>query len=160
MSTTNIVLIAVIVFLVILIVRAGARNKQVARTNHQAQAAFLAENKQRPEVHETDTGLQYEMLVSVDRDAQKPTATSQVKVHYHGTLLDETVFDSSVKRGQPISFKLNQVISGWTEGLQLMKEGEKVRFFIPSNLAYGDKGVGSIPPGSLLIFDVELIAIE
>ena len=81
-------------------------------------------------------------------------------MHYHGTLIDGTVFDSSVDRGKPISFGLNQVIPGWTEGVQLMVEGDKFRFYIPSSLAYGDQATGKIPAGSLLIFDVELIAIN
>ena len=89
-----------------------------------------------------------------------PTASSNVKVHYHGTLIDGTVFDSSVDRGTPISFALNQVIAGWTEGVQLMVAGDKLRFYIPSHLAYGNRGVGKIPAGSLLIFDIELIAIN
>jgi len=89
-----------------------------------------------------------------------PIATDRVKVHYHGTLIDGTVFDSSVDRGEPISFALNRVIAGWTEGLQLMVEGEKTRFFIPSTLAYGNRRAGKIQPGSTLIFDVELIGIN
>ena len=89
-----------------------------------------------------------------------PTANSNVKVHYHGTLIDGTVFDSSVDRGEPISFGLNQVIAGWTEGLQLMVEGDKFRFYIPSSLAYGNRSTGGIPAGSLLIFEVQLLAFE
>ena len=83
-----------------------------------------------------------------------------MNVHYHGTLIDGTVFDSSVERGQPVQFQLDQVIPGWTEGLQLMKVGDKFRFFIPSELAYGDSGVGPIAPNSTLIFEVELLGIE
>ncbi|MGL6147952.1 MAG: FKBP-type peptidyl-prolyl cis-trans isomerase, partial [Plesiomonas sp.] len=86
--------------------------------------------------------------------------TDTVSVHYHGTLIDGTVFDSSVQRGEPISFPLNRVIAGWTEGVPLMVEGEKVRFFIPSNLAYGNRAMGKIPAGSTLIFDVELLKIN
>lgn len=89
-----------------------------------------------------------------------PTARDKVRVHYHGTLLDGTVFDSSVDRNQPISFGLNQVIKGWTEGVQLMVVGEKTRFFIPANLAYGNRSAGKIQPGSTLIFDVELLGIN
>ena len=92
--------------------------------------------------------------------SEHPSAFSKVKVHYHGTLVDGTVFDSSVDRGEPISFGLNQVIKGWTEGVQLMVVGEKTRFYIPSNLAYGNSATGKITPGSLLIFDVELLAIN
>jgi peptidylprolyl isomerase len=89
-----------------------------------------------------------------------PNPTSKVNVHYHGTLIDGTVFDSSVERKTPISFGLNQVIKGWTEGLQLMSPGDKYIFYVPHQLAYGEKRVGSIPPASLLIFEVELLAIE
>ncbi|MEL6669005.1 MAG: FKBP-type peptidyl-prolyl cis-trans isomerase [Bacteroidota bacterium] len=121
--------------------------------------AFLAENAQRPEVQVTASGLQYEVLQEGDGGV-KPTATSSVTVHYHGTLLDGTVFDSSVNRGETISFGLNQVIAGWTEGVQLMSIGDKFRFYIPYNLAYGEQGSrGSIPPFATLIFDVELLRI-
>jgi FKBP-type peptidyl-prolyl cis-trans isomerase len=119
---------------------------------------FLAENKTRPEVTETATGLQYEVMVQ--GDGPKPGPTSKVTTHYHGTTINGTIFDSSVQRGQPLSFGLNQVISGWTEGLQLMPVGSKYKFFIPHNLAYGERGAGgAIPGGAALIFEVELIAI-
>lgn len=121
-------------------------------------AAFLAENKTKEGVIETASGLQYK-VVKMGTGA-KPTATDRVKVHYHGTLLDGTVFDSSVQRGEPITFGLNQVIAGWTEGVQLMPVGSKFIFYIPSNLAYGDRAAGSIKPGSTLIFEVELLDIE
>jgi FKBP-type peptidyl-prolyl cis-trans isomerase FklB len=91
---------------------------------------------------------------------KKPAATDRVKVHYHGTLIDGTVFDSSVDRGEPITFGLNQVIKGWTEGVQLMPVGSKFRFYIPQELAYGAQNAGSIPPYSTLIFEVELLGIE
>jgi FKBP-type peptidyl-prolyl cis-trans isomerase FklB len=91
---------------------------------------------------------------------KKPAATDRVKVHYHGTLIDGTVFDSSVERGEPTSFGLNQVIAGWTEGLQLMPVGSKFRFYIPQELGYGSRNAGSIPPYSTLIFEVELLGIE
>ncbi len=120
--------------------------------------AFLDENKKRPEVTETASGLQYEVLKQ--GDGPKPSATSKVNTHYHGTTIDGKVFDSSVQRGQPISFGLNQVISGWTEGLQLMPVGSKYRLFIPYNLAYGERGAGgAIPGGAALIFEVELLGI-
>jgi len=120
--------------------------------------AFLAENKNRPEVTETASGLQYEVMVQ--GGGAKPGPTTKVTTHYHGTTIDGTIFDSSVQRGQPLSFGLNQVISGWTEGLQLMPVGSKYKFFIPYNLAYGERGAGgSIPGGAALIFEVELIAI-
>lgn len=120
--------------------------------------AFLAENKNRPEVTETASGLQYEVMVQ--GTGPKPGPTTKVTTHYHGTTIDGTIFDSSVQRGQPLSFGLNQVISGWTEGLQLMPVGSKYKFFIPYNLAYGERGAGgAIPGGAALIFEVELIAI-
>ena len=120
---------------------------------------FLAENGKREGVQTTASGLQYEVLES--SIGQKPKATDKVKVHYEGTLIDGTVFDSSYKRGEPISFPLNGVIKGWTEGLQLMSIGSKYKFFIPYQLAYGERGAGaSIPPYAALIFTVELLGIE
>jgi FKBP-type peptidyl-prolyl cis-trans isomerase len=122
-------------------------------------AKFLEENKKNPEVKETASGLQY--MVLQEGKGEHPTATSKVTVHYTGKLLDGTVFDSSVDRGEPITFGLNQVIRGWTEGLQLMTPGSKYRLFIPYNLAYGENGAGGmIPGGATLIFDVELISFE
>lgn len=122
--------------------------------------AFLAVNGQRPEVTTTPSGLQYEVLRE-GTGTTHPTAESKVRVHYHGTLIDGTVFDSSVERGEPISFPLNGVIRGWTEGVQLMTEGAKYRFFIPYQLAYGERGAGGqIPPYAALIFEVELLEIE
>ena len=108
---------------------------------------------------ETDTGLQFEVLELSD-GTDKPSATDKVTVHYHGTLIDGSVFDSSVDRGEPIAFGLNQVIPGWTEGVQLMSVGDKYRFYIPASLGYGNRRVGSIPAGSVLIFDVELLGIN
>ncbi|MCQ2311400.1 MAG: FKBP-type peptidyl-prolyl cis-trans isomerase [Paludibacteraceae bacterium] len=120
---------------------------------------FLAENKKRPEVKTTASGLQYEVLESTL--GQKPKATDKVKVHYEGTLIDGTVFDSSYKRGEAISFALNQVIKGWTEGLQLMSVGSKYKLYIPYELGYGAQGAGgSIPPYAALVFTVELLGIE
>ena len=132
---------------------------QNAAQNVQIGVEFLAENAQQEGVKSTGSGLQYKVLTKGTGEVN-PRANSNVKVHYHGTLIDGSVFDSSVERGEPISFGLNQVIAGWTEGVQLMVEGDKFRFYIPSNLAYGNRGVGKIPAGSLLIFDVELIAIN
>ncbi len=120
---------------------------------------FLAENKAVEGMVETPSGLQYQVLVKGDGTVH-PKASDRVKVHYHGTLLDGTVFDSSVDRGAPISFGLNQVIKGWTEGVQTMVVGDKTRFYIPSELAYGNRSTGKIEAGSLLIFDVELLAIN
>lgn len=122
-------------------------------------AAFLAENAKKDGVVTTDSGLQYE-VVERGESEERPTAESTVSVHYHGTLIDGTVFDSSVERGEPIDFPLNGVIAGWTEGVQLMAVGDKYRFYIPADLAYGDNQAGPmIGPGSTLIFDVELLDI-
>lgn len=119
---------------------------------------FLAENGLKEGVITTASGLQYEVIKM--GKGQKPVATDKVKVHYHGTLIDGTVFDSSVDRGEPIVFGLNQVIKGWTEGVQLMPVGSKFRFYIPQELGYGAQQAGSIPPYSTLIFEVELLGIE
>lgn len=120
---------------------------------------FLEENRQKENVMETPSGLQY--IVLKEGEGKQPTAESEVTVHYTGKLLNGTVFDSSVNRGQPATFPLNRVIPGWTEGVQLMKEGSKYEFFIPSDLAYGAQGVpNAIPPHSTLIFEVELIKVN
>lgn len=120
---------------------------------------FLADNAKKEGVTMLASGLQYKILTQ--GNGRKPKATDSVKCHYEGRLIDGTVFDSSYRRGTPAVFGLNQVIAGWTEGVQLMAEGSKYRFFIPYNLAYGANGAGdSIPPYSALIFDVELISIE
>ncbi len=127
--------------------------------NLKAGQEFLSANKNRAEVVELPSGLQYEILTAAE--GPKPTEFNTVTCHYHGTLIDGTVFDSSVKRGQPASFPLNMVIKGWTEGLQLMGTGSKWRFFIPPHLGYGTRQVGAvIGPNSTLIFDVELISIN
>ncbi len=119
---------------------------------------FLEENKKNENVKVTPSGLQY--VVDKEGTGAQPTATDEVTVHYTGKLLDGTVFDSSVSRGEPATFPLNRVIPGWTEGVQLMKEGGKYTFFIPSDLAYGPQGVpNAIPPHATLIFDVELIKV-
>ena len=138
-----------------------AQAKQAAKfeVNKKAGEEFLAQNKTREGVQTTASGLQYEVLR--EGDGPSPSATDKVKVHYHGTLIDGKVFDSSVERGEPISFGLNQVIPGWTEGVQLMNVGAKYRFYIPYDLAYGARGAGQdIKPYSALIFDVELLGIE
>jgi FKBP-type peptidyl-prolyl cis-trans isomerase len=120
-------------------------------------AAFLAENKKREGVVETASGLQYEIMV--EGTGKKPSGPfAKVNTHYHGTTIDGVVFDSSVLRGEPISFGLNQVITGWTEGLQLMPTGSKYKLFLPHHLAYGERGAGrDIPGGATLIFEVELL---
>lgn len=119
---------------------------------------FLSENAKKAGVTVTKSGLQYEVLT--EGSGRQPKATDTVRCHYHGTLIDGTVFDSSYQRNAPADFGLNQVIPGWTEGVQLMKEGAKYRFYIPYNLAYGEHGApGAIPPYAALIFDVELIKV-
>ena len=121
--------------------------------------AFLTENAKKDGVVTPPSGLQYQVLK--EGNGKKPSATDQVVCHYEGTLIDGTVFDSSYKRNEPATFGLNQVIAGWTEGVQLMSEGAKYRFFIPYNLAYGERGAGAqIPPFAALVFDVELIQVK
>ncbi|NVC64279.1 FKBP-type peptidyl-prolyl cis-trans isomerase [Vibrio sp. 05-20-BW147] len=134
-------------------------NHKAAEVNFEKGQTFLLENSKLDGVVTTESGLQYQVLQK-GHGEKHPTASSRVKVHYHGMLIDGTVFDSSVERGEPISFNLNQVIKGWQEGLQYMVEGEKVRLFIPSSLGYGKSGSGPIPPASVLVFDVELIEIQ
>jgi peptidylprolyl isomerase len=151
------VLIIIILFFVFLQYTSG--KKKAALENKQKGAEYLAANRVLEGVETTESGLQYKVLQQ-GTGQQHPKATDTVKVHYHGTLLDGSVFDSSVERGEPIEFSLHQVIKGWTEGLQLMVVGEKTRLFIPSELAYGDRAAGTIGPGSTLIFDVELLEIN
>ncbi|MBP7699095.1 MAG: FKBP-type peptidyl-prolyl cis-trans isomerase [Saprospiraceae bacterium] len=138
---------------------ARAQSEKVNQIRKDEGAKFLAENGKRKGVVTTDSGLQYEVMK--EGTGASPKATDKVTVHYHGTLTDGTVFDSSVQRGQTIDFPLNQVIPGWTEGLQYMKEGGKTRFYIPYNLAYGERGAGGIiKPFSTLIFEVELFKVN
>ena len=133
--------------------------EKVAGEAKAAGEAFLAENAKREGVKVTESGLQYEVLEATI--GQKPKATDKVRVHYEGTLIDGTVFDSSYKRGESITFGLNQVIKGWTEGLQLMSIGSKYKLYLPYQLAYGERGAGAnIPPYAALIFTVELLGIE
>ncbi|NRD73058.1 FKBP-type peptidyl-prolyl cis-trans isomerase [Shewanella sp. VB17] len=134
-------------------------NQKAAKENSKLGAIFLAENKHSEGVIETLSGLQYKVLTHGEGTIH-PKATDTVTVHYHGTLIDGTVFDSSVERGEPIAFPLNRVIKGWTEGVQLMVVGQKTRFYIPSTLAYGSSSTGKIVGGSVLIFDVELLSID
>ena len=134
------------------------RNEK-ASANLKAGMDFLESNKQKPGVVSLPSGLQYEVIT--EGKGIKPLASQNVTCHYHGTLIDGTVFDSSVKRGQPATFPLNAVIKGWTEGLQLMNTGSKWRFFIPPQLAYGDRQVSAqIGPNCTLIFEVELLSIS
>jgi FKBP-type peptidyl-prolyl cis-trans isomerase FklB len=133
--------------------------QKIAGEAKAAGEAFLAENAKREGVKVTSSGLQYEVLEATI--GQKPKATDKVRVHYEGTLIDGTVFDSSYKRGESITFGLNQVIKGWTEGLQLMSIGSKYKLYLPYQLAYGERGAGAnIPPYAALIFTVELLGIE
>lgn len=136
-----------------------AERKSLGEKNKAEGEAFLAENAKKEGVTVTDSGLQYEVITMGDGEKPKPENT--VKVHYKGTLIDGTEFDSSYSRGQPISFPLNGVIKGWTEGVALMPVGSKFKFFIPSELAYGERGAGAkIGADATLIFEVELLAIE
>jgi FKBP-type peptidyl-prolyl cis-trans isomerase len=133
-------------------------SEREAQANLEEGNKFLEENKAREGVQTTESGLQYEVLV--EGDGEKPAATDQVRVHYHGTLIDGTVFDSSVDRGEPAVFGVNRVIPGWTEALQLMPVGSKWKIYIPSDLAYGPRGAGGdIGPNETLIFEVELLEI-
>jgi FKBP-type peptidyl-prolyl cis-trans isomerase FklB len=133
--------------------------QEQAEKNAQEGKNFLAENAKKPDIITTKSGLQYQVLQQ--GTGKSPKLTSTVKVNYEGRLIDGTVFDSSIARNHPVEFKLNQVISGWTEGVQTMKEGGKSRFFVPSNLAYGDVGAGdAIGPNSTLIFDIELLEVR
>ncbi|WP_394251937.1 FKBP-type peptidyl-prolyl cis-trans isomerase [Vibrio profundi] len=134
-------------------------NHKAADENFEKGQAFLIENGKKEGVITTESGLQY-LVLEEGTGTVKPTASNRVKVHYHGTLIDGTVFDSSVDRGEPITFGVKQVIKGWQEGLQYMVEGQKIRLFVPSTLAYGKGGTGPIPPASTLIFDVELLEIQ
>lgn len=136
-----------------------AKRQAQGEENKAAGEAFLAENVDKEGIKSTDSGLQYEVIE--EGDGPKPKPTDTVTVHYTGTLLDGTVFDSSMERGQPATFPLNRVIPGWTEGVQLMSPGAKYKFYIPSDLAYGPQGSPpTIPPNSTLIFEVELISVE
>lgn len=139
--------------------KAMAERQAAAGKNKEAGEKFLAENARKDGVKTTASGLQYKVIK--EGTGPKPAATDRVTVNYEGTLIDGTVFDSSYKRGKPVTFPLNQVIKGWTEGLQLMSEGSKYKLFIPSDLAYGARGAGNrIGPDETLIFTVELLGIN
>ena len=152
-------LAVIIIAMVVFYFFTQSKNSEQAQKNLTQGKTFLAENKTKEGVITTDSGLQYKVLHKGEGTVH-PKASDTVKVHYHGTLIDGTVFDSSVDRGEPISFPLNRVIKGWTEGLQLMTVGDKFRFFIPANLAYGNRSTGKIGGNSVLIFDVELLGIN
>jgi FKBP-type peptidyl-prolyl cis-trans isomerase len=135
-----------------------AAGERQGQENLETGNAFLEENKERPEVKVTDSGLQYEVLQ--EGDGPTPEESDRVRVHYHGTLIDGTVFDSSVDRGEPAVFGVTQVIPGWTEALKMMSVGSKWKIYLPSNLAYGERGAGGdIGPNETLIFEVELLEI-
>ncbi|KAA9339750.1 FKBP-type peptidyl-prolyl cis-trans isomerase [Hymenobacter busanensis] len=137
----------------------GADQAAGSNDNKAAGEAFLADNKSKPGITTLPSGLQYEVLK--EGNGPKPTPRSSVTTHYHGTLIDGKVFDSSYQRGEPATFGVNQVIAGWTEALQLMPEGSKWRLYIPSDLAYGKRGAGrDIGPDSALVFDVELLKVN
>jgi len=135
-----------------------AKADAAAKIASETAKAFFAANKTKPGIVELPSGIQYKMMK--EGTGAFPLETDKVTVHYKGTLLDGTVFDSSIDRGEPVTFPLNQVIKGWTEGMQKCKLGGKIQLFIPSELAYGDKATGPIPGGSALIFEVELLKIE
>ncbi len=156
---SKIILILALVIIAVFFFRRMAGDNKLADFNREQGQNFLTENAKNVAINTTDSGLQYEVLQAGQGDIH-PKATDKVKVHYHGTLINGTVFDSSVERGEPISFGLNQVIKGWTEGVQLMVVGEKSRFYIPADLAYGNRAAGKIPPGSVLIFEIELLGIN
>jgi len=147
------------VIVIIFIVQRMSAGKGNTAENIRIGQEFLEKNAQNPDVTTTASGLQLLVLQAGSGDVH-PKASDRVTVHYHGTLIDGTVFDSSVQRGESIAFGLNQVIKGWTEGVQLMVVGEKTRFFIPSELAYGNRSTGAIEGGSTLIFEVELLGIN
>ena len=134
-----------------------AQAKAQAEAAAAAGVAFLAENAKKAGVTVLESGLQYEVLTT--GEGAKPSREDSVRTHYHGTLIDGSVFDSSYQRGQPAEFPVGGVIAGWTEALQLMNAGSKWRLYVPSELAYGAQGVGSIPPHSTLVFDVELLDV-
>ena len=135
-----------------------AKADAAAKIASETAKAFFAANKTKPGIIELPSGIQYKIMK--EGTGAFPLETDKVTVHYKGTLLDGTVFDSSIDRGEPVTFPLNQVIKGWTEGMQKCKLGGKIQLFIPSELAYGDKATGPIPGGSALIFEVELLKIE
>ena len=151
LSIVSVILIGITMF--------SLANATTPEENKAAGAAFLAENAKKANIVTTASGLQYEVLTP--GTGASPSATDNVTVHYKGTTIDGEEFDSSYSRGEPATFPLNRVIAGWTEGVQLMKEGAKYRFYIPSDLAYGAQGAGrAIGPNAALIFDVELIKVQ
>ncbi|NOT11523.1 MAG: FKBP-type peptidyl-prolyl cis-trans isomerase [Methylococcaceae bacterium] len=159
MRKVQIQLIAIITVILATLTVFSIANATTPEENKAQGKAFLAENAKKPAIKTTASGLQYEILTA-GTGVKSPSASDNVTVHYKGTTIDGKEFDSSYSRGEPATFPLNQVIPGWTEGVQLMKEGDKYRFYIPSELAYGEHGQGPIAPNATLIFDVELIKIQ
>jgi len=159
MKSTKQRVIAILIAFITGFVMFSMANANTPAENKAAGEKFLADNAKNTGVVTTASGLQY--LVFTEGAGAQPKATDDVTVHYKGTTIDGKEFDSSYGRGEPATFPLNRVIAGWTEGVQLMKEGAKYRFFIPSNLAYGERGAGrDIGPNAALIFDVELIKVN
>ena len=159
MGKTQLVILVIFIILFIGYFMFTRPDPELAGNNKQTGDAFLAENAGKEGVITTASGLQYIVLTA--GEGEKPTASSSVTVHYHGTTLDGKVFDSSYERNTPATFPLNRVIAGWTEGVQLMPLGAKYRFFIHPDLGYGEKGAGAaIGPNETLIFDVELLSIQ
>jgi len=158
-SKIQLIIIAISILVLIGLFMFSKNNSELSQNNIAEGAAFLAENASKEGVISTESGLQYTVLT--EGEGEKPTAKANVTVHYKGTTLDGTEFDSSYSRNAPATFPLNRVIAGWTEGVQLMSIGSTYRFFIPSDLAYGTQGAGGdIGPNATLIFDVELISIQ
>ena len=156
---SNIFVAILAVALIIWGVYRAISNSKIAKANLAKAEQFLKTNAAKEGVVSTESGLQYQVVKQGD-GVQTPSLSNKVTVHYHGSLIDGSVFDSSVQRGEAITFGLNQVIKGWTEGLQLMHVGDKYRFFIHPKLAYGARKIAAIPGNSALVFDVELIAID
>ncbi|MBQ4813027.1 FKBP-type peptidyl-prolyl cis-trans isomerase [Pseudoalteromonas luteoviolacea] len=159
MSVTSIVVTLLAIGLAWFIYSGNQKQKQIAQINRLDAEEFLAKNTQKEGVVTTESGLQYE-IIHKGEGTTSPSLNDSVTVHYHGTLLSGVVFDSSVDRGEALTFSPKQVISGWTEALQLMVEGDKFRLYIHPELGYGDRAAGKIGAGSLLIFEVELIEIK
>lgn len=136
------------------------KQEQSSQDNQKAGAAFLADNAKKDGVKKTADGLQYKVIKSGDSKGAKPTGDDTVRVNYEGRLINGTVFDSSYKRGQPVTFKVNEVIPGWQEALKMMRPGDQWEIYIPANLAYGPAGVGPIGPNETLIFKVDLMAVN
>lgn len=161
MSNTEVFILIIIALFLLSLYRVYASSQEAEEAEDKKQEGlnFLAANSYKEDVQYTESGLQYTIL-QTGTGTVHPKPTDRVKVHYEGRYIDGKVFDSSIKRRKPAVFTLNKVIKGWTEGVQLMVVGEKRRFFIHPNLGYGNRWVGNIPPGSTLIFDVELLAIN